>query len=211
MDFGLVSISLLIIAALLILAGLKLLFKRNWFIQFLRGFGGFGLLLLAFIIIMSGLNIATYSQLSTGEEIANISFKKVNNQNFDAVVVNVQTGEQSTFNIDGDMWQVDARVLKLFLSSTPFYKLERISGRYYSLDQERTNNRSVYPLAGQSMGFDLWSMFQGQSIGLLSANYGSATFLPMADDSVFSVSIGSSGLVSKPVNSTAKSIVNEWQ
>ena len=211
MDFGLVSVSLLIIAAVLILVGLKLLIKRNYFIQFLRGFAGFGLLSLAFIIIMSGLNIASYSQLSQGEQIANISFKKVNNQNYDATVVNVQTGEQSSFNIDGDMWQVDARVLKLFLSSTPFYKLERISGRYYSLDQERTNNRSVYPLTGQSMGFDLWSIFKGSSIGLLSASYGSATYLPMADDAVFTVSIGSSGLVSKPVNTSASAIVNEWQ
>lgn len=211
MDFGLVSISLLTVAAILILVGLKLLFKRNWLVQFLRGFCGFGLLLIAFIIIMSGLNIASYAQLSVGEEIANISFKKVNEQNFDATVVNVQTGQFETFNIDGDMWQVDARVLKLFLSSTPFYKLERISGRYYSLDQERSNSRSVYPLTGQSVGFDLWSIFKGQNIGLLSANYGSATFLPMANDSVFTVSIGASGLVSKPVNSTAQSIVNEWQ
>jgi len=211
MDFGLVSVSLLIIAAVLILVGLKLLIKRNYIVQFLRGFAGFGLLLFAFLIIMSGLNIATYSQLGKGEEIANISFKKVNNQNFDATVVNVQTGISTTFNIDGDMWQMDARVLKLFMSATPFYKLERISGRYYSLDQERTNNRSVYPLEGQTMGFDLWSMFKGQNFGILSAGYGSATFLPMADDAVFSVSIGSSGLISEPVNSTANSIVNDWQ
>ena len=211
MDFGLVSISLLIIAALLVMVGLKLLIKRNYFLQFLRGFTGFTLLTLAFIIIMSGLNIATYSQLNHGEEIANISFTKLNDQLYEATVVNVQTGATNKFEIDGDMWQIDARVLKLFLSSTPFYKLERISGRYYSLDQERTNSRSVYPLEGKSMGFDLWLMFKKKNIGLLSASYGSATYLPMAHEATFSVSIGESGLVSKPVNSTANAIVNEWQ
>ena len=52
---------------------------------------------------------------------------------------------------------------------------------------------------------------KSKTVGLLSATYGSATYLPMADDSVYSVSIGSSGLVSEPVNTVAKTIVNEWQ
>lgn len=212
MEFGVVTIVLLTFAAVLILAGLKLLFKPNWFIQFLRGFAGFGLLLVATGTILSALNLASYSQLQEGEDIANVSFTKQNEQSFQATVVNIQTGAQNAFVIDGDMWQIDARVLRVaFAGSTPFYKLDRISGRYYSLEQERSSPKTVFSLAGESVGFDLWRLFKGSDMGIISADYGSATFLPMADGAVFTVSIGVSGLQAKPVNSEAQHIVNEWQ
>lgn len=212
MEFGLVTVSLLVVAALLVLAGLKLLFKTNWFLQFLRGFFGFGFLLLAFLLILSGLNIATYSQLADGQEIANISFARVANQSYEATIVNVKTGEQQKITLEGDQWQVDARILALAFTSTPFYKLEGISGRYYSLDQELTNNRKFHPITGQSMGIDLWSLFEGRDIGILSATYAkSTTYLPMGDDTLFSISVDRTGLVLAPVNASAKAIVNEWQ
>ena len=207
-----ITIVLLVISALLILLGLKLLLKKDWLIQFLRGFAGFGLLLIAFLLTMSGLNITSYSQLAEGQPIANVSFVKLNEQSFQTTVVNVQTGVQQEFSIDGDQWQVDARVLRLSLAGkTPFYKLERISGRYYSLEQERSNLKSAYQLNDNSIGFDLWSIFKGKNLGLIKANYGSATYMPMADGATFSVEIGVSGLQVKPVNDQAKHIVNEWQ
>ncbi len=99
MDFGMITIVLLVISALLILLGLKLLLKKDWLIQFLRGFAGFGLLLIAFLLTMSGLNITSYSQLAEGQSIANVSFVKLTEQSFQTTVVNVQTGEQQEFNI----------------------------------------------------------------------------------------------------------------
>ena len=57
MDFGFVSISLLILATVMTLGGLKLLIKKNWLLQFLRGFSGFGLIVFAFIIVMIGVNL----------------------------------------------------------------------------------------------------------------------------------------------------------
>lgn len=210
MDFGIVSIVLLVLSALLIMLGMKLLFRRNWFIQFLRGFAGFSLLLLALLVTLSGLNIATYQQLAKGQTIANISFTRTAGQQYQAELVNVATGQQASYEINGDMWQVDARILRLALVARPFYKLDRISGRFYSLEQERTAARSVYSLAEQETGIDLWSLFKGRSLGLIAADYGSATYSPMADGAVFAIVVGVEGLQARPVNDAARQIVNEW-
>lgn len=210
MNFGLVSIVLLALSALLIIASVKLLFKRHWFLPFLRGFGGFALLLLAVFIILSGLNIATYNQLKEGQSIANISFSQTGPQEFTATLVNVSSGSQKHYTISGDMWQVDARIMRLALVAQPYYKLDRISGRYYSIEQERVSRRTVHSLADENVGIDLWSLFKGRSLAIVSADYGSATYSPMADNAVFAIELGVNGLQTKPVNDAARQIVNEW-
>ena len=212
MDFGLVSIFLLVIATLMVLASLKLLIKNDWFLAFLRGFVGFSLLLMAYLTLMSGINIASYAKLAKGETIANISFKKISDQRYQANLVNVITGKESSYTIDGDLWQVDSRIMRLALSGpTPFYKLDRISGRYYSIEQETSVSKSAFELHTQQIGFDLWSVFKGSSIGLVSADYGSATFMPMAEGALFAIMVGPSGLLSKPINDAARTIVDSWE
>lgn len=210
MDFGFVSIALLVLSAVLVLLGLKILFKRHWFLQFLRGFSGFVLLLTALVIVLSSLNIATYSQLSKGQTIANISFSQTAPQEFEAVVVNVTNGSETTYTLYGDMWQMDARILRLAMVAKPYYKLDRISGRYYLLEQERSSVRSVHDLQQDNIGIDLWALFKGKSLGLIAADYGSATYSPMADGAVYTIDIGVNGLQAKPVNDAARNIVNEW-
>lgn len=211
MNFGLVSILLLTTAAVCIIGSMKLLIAKNYFMQFLRGFAGVFLLVVAVLVILSSLNIASYAQLTEGRAIANVSFVQENEQVYVATVVNVTTGETTEVKLEGDLWQVDARIMRVIGSSTPFYKLERISGRYYSLEDERTKPRSVHGLSGGSSAFDLFSMFKDSGLGIIKAQYGSATYLPIADTATFTVAVAASGLVAKPVNDAARNIVAEWQ
>ncbi len=210
MEFSMVSITLLVLAAGLILMGLRLLFATNWFLQFLRGFAGFGLILCAAIIIMVGLNLASYAQIAENHDLANISFTKINEQSYEAAVVSVQTGKEFKFTVDGDMWQVTGRVLSLS-GASPFYKLESISGRYYSLEQQRTSAQNINTMPDESIGIDLWNWFKGKDVGFISTSVYKSKFLPLADGAVFSVSIGKIDLQSEPVNEAAKAINKEWQ
>jgi len=62
----------------------------------------------------------------------------------------------------GDEWQLDARVVTwkppaTILGLDPVYQLERLSGRYSSVDRERSEQRTVYALA-EERPLDLWSM-----------------------------------------------------
>jgi len=212
MEFGFFTISLLVIAGVLVLSGLRLLLAAGWFLQFLRGFAGFGQILIALIIVLVGVNLASYSQLDAKQDLANISFKKVDSQRFEASIASVSGGLETKFIVDGDMWQVTSRALSVMGSSSRFYKMNSISGRYYSLEQQRSSAQSFSSFKHESVGIDLWGMFNGKDIGLVGGDEIKSKFIPMSDGAVFSISIGADdSLDVEAVNDEAKKIVNEWK
>ena len=110
----------------------------------------------------------------------------------------------------GDEWQLDARVLKWkgwanLLGLDAQYRLERVSGRYRQIEQERKDERTVYALS-ENPGIDLWTMSidHRRWLPFVDAVYGSAVYLPMADGARYEVSITQSGLVARPVNDVAE-------
>src|SRR5690606_40350004 len=64
-----------------------------------------------------------------------------------------------------------------FLSAgtMPLYRLDRLSGRYLSLEQERNAGRTVYALQ-ESRWFDVWDWLHGRS-WWLEAQSGSAVYM----------------------------------
>jgi hypothetical protein len=109
----------------------------------------------------------------------------------------------------GDEWQLDARVLKWkgwanLLGLDAQYRLERVSGRYRDIEQERTGERTVYGLS-ENPGVDLWvlSTQYPKWLPFVDAVYGSATYLPMADGARYEVKMTQSGLMARPVNEAA--------
>lgn len=211
MAFGTVPILLLVLAALLVFAGAYLMFARDWFIQFLRGFAAFGLMGVALLIVLAGINVASYAQLDQGGELANVSFTRVSDQLYEAELVNVLTGQQSKFSIEGDLWQLESRQMRIVGSSVPFYMPERISGRFFSIEQQRLSSFNSFDIADKSMGLNLWGIFAGKDIGLISGNIQKSRFVPMADGAMYSVRVGDNGLEARPVNEMATAAVNEWQ
>jgi len=122
------------------------------------------------------------------------------------------------FEIAGDLWQMDARIIKwkgpmAAAGGTPLYKLDRLQGRYYALEDERTKARSVYAVSNPDVGFDLWTAFNQLShqFPWFDAEYGSATYLPMADGALFSVRLTFAGMIARPENDRAEMVVKEWE
>ena len=118
--------------------------------------------------------------------------------------------------VRGDEWQLDARVVTwkppaTILGLDPVYQLERLSGRYSSVDRERSEQRTVYALA-EERPLDLWSMarkFPKFAPGV-DAFYGTATYLPMADHAKFRVTMSRDALVARPINDFAREAVGDW-
>ena len=116
----------------------------------------------------------------------------------------------------GDEWQLDARVVTwqppaTILGLEPVYQLERLSGRYSSIDREQTEQRTVHGLA-EERPLDLWSMvrkFPRLTPGI-DAFYGTATYLPMADGARFRVTLSRDALISRPANDEARKAVGDW-
>lgn len=194
----------------------KLLFRNSWFLGWLRGM--FGLVFIGFAVVLAfvALDILTYKQLNKEQVIATLRFEKLAEQEYQATLIS-HDGWQKSYILYGDQWQLDARILKWkgFVSRwgvPPCYRLDRISGRYYSLDQERDKTRGVYSISQSEYNVDIWQWVnRGKNIlPLLDAVYGSATFVPMADDALFEISLSATGLLSRPLNDAATDAVGQW-
>jgi len=111
----------------------------------------------------------------------------------------------------------DARVLKWtglanLLGMKTAYRLERLSGRYRDVQQERQAVRTVYQL-DNDRGVDLWELVRKSERKLpwLDAVYGSAAYMPMVDKGLYQVTISNSGLVVRADNAIAQQAVDAWQ
>jgi hypothetical protein len=160
----------------------------------------------------------SYKALLEESSVATVSFERLAQQHYRATLVDTKSGTEKAFDIRGDLWQIDARLLKWTgvlagFGFQPGYRLDRFQGRYLSLEQERADERTVYSLVNPDIGFDFWHYLhsEGQWIPWVDAKYGSATYLPMADGGIFSVMMTASGLVARALNERAEMAVNAWQ
>jgi hypothetical protein len=162
------------------------------------------------------LNLRTYARLTYEQPVLFVEFQATAPQRFTATVTRAQTNTSQTFELAGDEWQVDARVLKWrgfanVLGLDSYYRLERVSGRYRDIDQERSAPHSVYSLY-QAPFFDLYGFAQAHPhwIPFVDGFYGSAIYQPMAPGARYEVRLTQSGLISKPDNEAANTAARGW-
>jgi hypothetical protein len=162
-----------------------------------------------------GLNLRTYQRLSFEQPAGELQLTRTGDRQYNAVLA-YPTGERASFALRGDEWQVDARVLKwtAFANVIGFdaaYRLERISGRYTNIDDERSQPRTVYELASPGR-IDPWELVHQYRrwVPWVDAVYGSATYLPMSDGALYEIKVSQSGLVARPLNQAAREAVSGW-
>lgn len=184
---------------------------------------GLILLLFSFSVV---LDIISYHANHEGKKVARVSSSSIGPQQF---LVSVQEPGQTpeVFQIYGDMWQLDLKMLTWrsvwsLLGLKPMYKLDRLSGRYQSIEDERNRQRSLYSLSGLDgqnkdlAGFALWWsefnhwLFAYQWLPGVESVYGGATFLPMTEGGEYSVYLYPRGLEAKAENEAAKAAVAHW-
>lgn len=177
--------------------------------------GGFVIALAAAAALVA-MNLYTYARLTHEQEAARVSIRQLGERQY---VLSVQTrkGPARHFQLQGDEWQIDARVLKWgalgnLLGLDSVYRFERLSGRYADITQERGAARTVHSLA-EDPGLDLWSLLRKhhQYVPLADALYGSAAYVPLAEGAEYRISVSSSGLVVRPGNEAAKRAVTSWR
>ena len=171
-----------------------------------------GMLLLAVagLFFLVSLNLHTYARLTMERPVAEIVFEERGPQRYRTTLMAMPEGQMQMFTLAGDEWQLDARVLKWkgwanLLGLDAQYRLERVSGRYRDIEQERHDERTVYGLS-ENPGLDLWqiSTQYPKLLPFVDAVYGSATYMPMANGARYQVSITQSGLIARPLNPAAE-------
>jgi hypothetical protein len=171
----------------------------------------------AAVASLVALNLRTYSRLTYEQPVLSVEFQALAPQRFAATVTRTGSPASQRFELAGDEWMVDARVLKWHgfanvLGLDARYRLERISGRYRDLDRERTAPRSVYSLHEEPF-FDFWAFAQAHSawIPFVDGFYGSATYLPMANGARYQVTLSQTGLLARPDNDAAREVSQGWK
>lgn len=156
-----------------------------------------------------------YERLTDEQLVGVIEFTRASPQEYTARLM-VDGELDRLLILRGDEWQLDARVVTwkppaTILGFEPVYQLERLSGRYSSVDRELSQPRTVHDLA-EERPLDLWSFarnFPKLTPGV-DAYYGTATYVPMADGARFRVTLSRDALIARPINDEAREAVGDW-
>jgi hypothetical protein len=187
----------------------RLLSSALWSVQGMFWLLSFVLLLLVYS------NLHTYQRLTHEQDVADIFIRELAPQQFQvSLVFSDRDKEPVYYELAGDQWQIDARILKWkgwanLLGLDSFYKLERLSGRYEDIQLARSRPSSVYDLTGPARGLDVWKLKRvlRERLTFVDTLFGQGVFMPMADGAHYRISVGQSGLITRPVNTRARELV----
>ncbi len=201
------------LGAILVIAGLLFFLRPRWLLGWLKGMAVFGVIVLGLYALAIAVNLSAYQSLDGMKTVATISTSQEGEQLW-RVTLETADGTPTVRTLRGDQWQIDARIIRFagpirWLGVAPGYRLERLGGRYTSLEQERSAPRTVIGLSDATWP-DLWELDRQFNLPFVEGVYGNATFMPMRDGAMFDVRLSASGLVAVPVNEQARAAVQLW-
>jgi hypothetical protein len=117
-------------------------------------------------------------------------------------------GTRREFRLAGDELYVDAHILKWksianLLGLHTEYELDRVSGRYRAIDDERSGQRTIYSLSEESP-IDLFGMRRRfpRLAPIVDAEYGSASFIAADQPARYELRVSTTGLLLRPLETS---------
>lgn len=204
-----------LLALLAVFIAARILFNSQWFLGWLRGTCGLAFLALAALVGLVAYDLYSYAPLPQNKPLATLSFKA------DGPYYRVSVLEGSrerSVTLEGDLWQLDARMLQwkglaALIGLEPGYRLEKLSGRFLAIEQQSLAQHAQADLAQSPYGVDLWRWLRlGQhDLFMFDPRALRVTYLPIADDAVYSISLTPTGLLAQPMNQAANQAMQDWQ
>ena len=200
----LAAIALGMFGAFLIFTGIAALWQARPQRFALWTLAGLLLFMLGGLASTIAIGIQGYQVLTREDVAAYLVVRPFGSQRF-LTTVRFLDGREATFQLAGDEIYVDAHILKWkplanVLGLHTVYELDRVAGRYHSIEQERSARRTVHSLA-QDKAVDLFSLRQRYTFleMLLDAEYGSATFARVTQPAELEVRVSTTGLLMREV------------
>ncbi|MFH1460626.1 MAG: hypothetical protein ABIG64_09710 [Candidatus Omnitrophota bacterium] len=108
--------------------------------------------------------------------------------------------KEENYPFDADEWVIEGRLIKYkiwpkILGIKTYYKLERISSRYFDINQEKNKPRIVYDLSGGRDNFWFFIYKYQHCLPFIEAVYGNSAFVPFSAGKKFNVYITDSGFM----------------
>ncbi|WP_252272982.1 hypothetical protein [Pseudomonas subflava] len=205
-----------LLALLALFVAARILFAPNWFLAWLRGTLGLAVLAVALLVGVVAYDLRSYDAQVRDKPLVTLSFAAEGAQRYRVNLL--EGGEERQVLLEGDLWQLDARLLgwkglAALIGLEPGYRLEKLSGRFLAIEQQETARHAQVQLAQSPYGIDLWRWLRlGQrDLFLFEPQAARVTYLPIADGAVFSVSLSPTGLLAKPMNQVAEQALKDWQ
>jgi len=205
---GLLALLALFIAA-------RILFSPNWFLAWLRGTAGLAFLALALLVGVVAYDLRSYDAQVQDKPLVTLSFVADGAQRYRVNLL--EGGEEREVLLEGDLWQLDARLLgwkglAALIGLEPGYRLEKLSGRFLAIEQQQNARHAQVQLAQSPYSIDLWRWLRlGQrDLFLFEPQAARVTYLPIADGAMFAVSLSPTGLLAKPLNQAAEQALKDW-
>jgi len=207
-----------LLGLIVLAAGIGALVRRRPYSAIGGIFSGGMFLALAAIILLLGLDIQTYRQLSYERPVATVELHRTGDNAFDVTVAEAASAQQPrSFHLSGDEWRIEARVLKWkpwanVLGLDARYRLERLAGEFTDSAAEAAGPHSLVDLGGQDGQGQLVDWGQRLNrLNLIDTLYGSAAIMPMADGAIYTLSMTQTGLLARPANDAAADAVKQWK
>ncbi|MDD1507393.1 hypothetical protein [Pseudomonas sp. CNPSo 3701] len=204
-----------LLALLVLFIALRILFGGRWFLAWLRGTSGLIFLAASALVGLVAYDLSRYEPLPANKPLLALSFHRTANV---YQVDILENGVQRSVNLEGDLWQLDVRLLQwkglaALIGLEPGYRLEKINSRFLSIEQQSQARYTQAELTSSLYGVDLWRWLRlGQhDLFMFDAQARRVTYLPMADQAVFNVSLTPTGLLAEPMNEAAHQALKDWQ
>jgi hypothetical protein len=199
-SLNIVAVTAAVLGGLFFLAALFAVKRRRFFRMLTRFTAALFWLALAGLFGAISIGIQGYRALTHEEIAATVRTEPLGPKRFRAVV-RFPDNREAIYELAGDEFYVDAHILKWKPLANIFglhtaYELDRISGRYADISEERDAARTIFPLAPERE-IDLFSLRQRYAFlsPLLDAEYGSGTFTLANEAAEFEVRVSTSGLL----------------
>ena len=198
-----VALGCLALGVWCVAAGLRALRRRRVVGGAGQGLVGALLLSLGALGVTIATGIQGYRALTYEEVAATVKTQPVGPQHFRATIV-LPDQRLAMYDVAGDAFYVDAHILKWhpwanFIGLHTAYELDRVTGRYNSVADERTKLHTVYSVA-RTRPVDLFFWARRlKLLPLVDAEYGSAAFVAGTRPAEYEVRVSTTGLLMRPV------------
>ena len=158
--------------------GAWVLLRQQWLLQWLKGSAGLILVALSVYMAVFAVNLYSFKPLQRDTALATVSFREIGPQHVVASV-SQPDGASGDYPLRGDLWQLDVRVAAWkgifgLLGAVPGYQLESIQGRYLSLEDDRSGERTRHAIYSEGVGFDIWTRAHARGSMIIEPRRGAA-------------------------------------
>jgi len=171
-------------------------------------------LIFALTLILGKVFLRAYRVYNDRKLVAIVDCRKESQDSktfLDITLIKDKDEKKVSFEFDADEWVFEGRIVKWspFLGILPlksYYRVERITSRYYETEREKSAPRIVVALSEERD--PLWRFFYRiQKLApFIEAVYGMSAFMPFEPGEKFHVYVTSTGFLIKPVSFPKKRI-----